>query len=180
MLKNLKRLPLCILIGAMSLHALPALADHDDRGERHERRDDGRDDHRHDRREDARDERRDDRHEERREERFEERRGPPRVGGYFADHERVAVYEYYGRPRAHCPPGLAKRGDRCMPARARMWQMGRPLPRGMVYQPVEAEVSVQLGAPPAGHQFVRVAGDILLIAVGTAMVVDAIQDIQGR
>jgi hypothetical protein len=30
---------------------------------------------------------------------------------------------------------------------------------------------------PAGHGDVRVAGDILLIAVGTSIVVDAIQDL---
>jgi Ni/Co efflux regulator RcnB len=36
---------------------------------------------------------------------------------------------------------------------------------------------VQLGAPPAGHRYVRVATDILLIAVGTGMVVDAIEDL---
>jgi Ni/Co efflux regulator RcnB len=34
-----------------------------------------------------------------------------------------------------------------------------------------------LGYPPAGHRYVRVAADILLIAVGTGMVVDAIEDI---
>jgi len=36
---------------------------------------------------------------------------------------------------------------------------------------------VQLGAPPAGHRYVRVANDILLIAIGTSMVVDAIEDL---
>jgi len=36
---------------------------------------------------------------------------------------------------------------------------------------------VQLGAPPAGYKYVRVATDILLIAVGTSLVVDAIQDL---
>ncbi|MBW1648754.1 MAG: RcnB family protein, partial [Deltaproteobacteria bacterium] len=39
------------------------------------------------------------------------------------------------------------------------------------------EVLVHLGPPPSGHRFVRVAGDILLIAVGTGMVVDAIEDL---
>jgi Ni/Co efflux regulator RcnB len=38
---------------------------------------------------------------------------------------------------------------------------------------------VQIGPPPAGHRYVRVAGDILLIAIGTGMVVDAIQDLGG-
>ena len=38
------------------------------------------------------------------------------------------------------------------------------------------EVIVQLGWPPAGHRFIRVASDILLIAEGTGIFVDAIQD----
>ena len=38
-------------------------------------------------------------------------------------------------------------------------------------------VILQLGRPPAGHKYVRAAGDILLIAIGTSMVVDAIQDL---
>jgi len=37
---------------------------------------------------------------------------------------------------------------------------------------------VQLPPPPPQHKYVRVAGDILLIAVGTSMVVDAIGDMQ--
>ena len=38
-------------------------------------------------------------------------------------------------------------------------------------------IQIKLGMPPEGHKFVRVATDILLIAVGTGMVVDAIQDL---
>lgn len=34
-----------------------------------------------------------------------------------------------------------------------------------------------LGVPPSGYRYVRVASDILLIAVGSSMVVDAIQDL---
>jgi len=36
---------------------------------------------------------------------------------------------------------------------------------------------VRLGTPPAGYKYVRVAADILLIAVGTSMVIDAIEDL---
>ena len=36
---------------------------------------------------------------------------------------------------------------------------------------------VQIGLPPPGYRYVRVAGDILMIAIGTSMVVDAIQDL---
>ena len=169
MLNALKKLPLCLLIGALTLQAVPAFADpHKDHDRREEQRDMDRDRH-------------DDRRDERFDRRDEERRGPPRVGGYFVERERTTVYEYYGQPRSKCPPGLAKKGERCMPpGQARKWKMGQPLPRDIRRRPVEVDVRVQLGTPPAGYEFVRVAGDILLIAVGTAMVIDAIQDIQGR
>jgi Ni/Co efflux regulator RcnB len=36
---------------------------------------------------------------------------------------------------------------------------------------------VQIGSPPAGYRYARVTNDILLIAVGTGMVIDAIQDL---
>jgi Ni/Co efflux regulator RcnB len=103
-----------------------------------------------------------------------------RIGGYFGERERAAVYAYYGLPpKAHCPPGLAKKHNGCQPpGQAKKWKLGQPLPRDLVYQPVEAEVRVRLGKPPAGHDFVRVAGDILLIAIGTSMVIDAIEDLQ--
>jgi Ni/Co efflux regulator RcnB len=39
---------------------------------------------------------------------------------------------------------------------------------------------IQIGPPPSGHRYVRVAGDILLLAIGTGMVVDAISDLGGR
>ncbi len=90
------------------------------------------------------------------------------------------MHDYYAGQFKHgrCPPGLAKKHNGCMPpGQARKWAMGQPLPGDVVYYPVPQPVLAELGPPPAGHKFVRVAGDILLIAVGTGMVVDAIQDI---
>ncbi len=106
----------------------------------------------------------------------------PRVvyGGYFNDHQRVVIHQYY-EPQwraGRCPPGLAKKHNGCMPpGQAKKWHMGQPLPRGVVYYPVPQPVVMQLGVPPSGYRYVRVAGDILLLAVGTSMVVDAIQGI---
>jgi Ni/Co efflux regulator RcnB len=103
-----------------------------------------------------------------------------RVGGYFGDQQRVVIREYYGKPSSagRCPPGLAKKNNGCMPpGQAKKWAVGQPLPREVVYYPVPQSVVTQLGAPPAGHKYVRVAGDILLLAVGSSMVVDAIQDL---
>jgi Ni/Co efflux regulator RcnB len=105
-----------------------------------------------------------------------------RVSGYFDSHQREVVRSYYGNQgkSGHCPPGLAKKNNGCLPpGQAKKWMMGQPLPSTVAYYPVPSAVVVQLGAPPAGHKYVRVAGDILLIAVGTGMVVDAIQDLGG-
>ncbi|HQX58220.1 MAG: hypothetical protein KBF63_06000 [Rhodoferax sp.] len=102
------------------------------------------------------------------------------VGGYFVEHQRVVVTTYYGQQRkaGHCPPGLAKKNNGCLPpGQARKWQMGQPLPSGVVYYPVPQAVVIQMGPPPAGYRYVRVANDLLLIAVGTQLVVDAIQDL---
>lgn len=106
-----------------------------------------------------------------------------RFGGerrHFQDQHRVAVREYYTEQfrGGHCPPGLAKKRNGCMPpGQAKKWQMGRPLPRDVIYYDVPQSLVVQIGIPPAGHRYVRVATDILMIAVGTGMVVDAVQDL---
>jgi Ni/Co efflux regulator RcnB len=63
------------------------------------------------------------------------------------------------------------------PGQARKWRKGYPLPREVVYYDLPPRIIVDLGAPPAGYKYVRVAADILLIAVGTGMVVDAIDDL---
>jgi len=99
--------------------------------------------------------------------------------GHFVDQHRVFVREYYSeRLRAGtCPPGLAKKHHGCMPpGQAQQWQVGRPLPREVVYYALPPALVVQLGQPPTGHRYVRVVADILLIAVGTGMVVDAMQE----
>lgn len=103
-----------------------------------------------------------------------------RVGAYFGDQQRVVVREYYGKQYSagRCPPGLAKKNNGCMPpGQAKKWAVGQPLPRDVVFYPVPQAVVVQLGAPPTGHKYVRVASDILLIATGSSMIVDAIQDL---
>lgn len=99
---------------------------------------------------------------------------------HFADQHRVVVREYYTEQfrGGRCPPGLAKKRNGCMPpGQAKKWQMGRPLARDVIYYDVPQSLVVQIGVPPAGHRYVRVASDILMIAVGTGMVVDAIQDL---
>jgi len=99
-----------------------------------------------------------------------------RVTINIGDHERVIVRDYYTTHR--CQPGLRKKQNGCMPpGQARQWALGKPLPRNVIFHDLPHGLSVELGVPPSGHRYIRVAADILLIAVGTGMVVDAIEDL---
>lgn len=100
---------------------------------------------------------------------------------YFTDNQRVIVREYYEEQfrGGRCPPGLAKKRNGCLPpGQAKKWYVGRPIPRDVVYYEVPQTIVVRLGPPPSGQRYVRVASDILLIAIGTGMVLDALQDLQ--
>ena len=106
-----------------------------------------------------------------------------RRSGHFHDRHRTVVHDYYDDQyrRGHCPPGLAKKNNGCMPpGQAKKWRQGQPLPREVRYYDVPQPLISQLGAPPPGHQYVRVDSDILLIAAGSTMVVDAIQNLGRR
>jgi len=98
----------------------------------------------------------------------------------FSDGDRRFIRDYYGaQMRAgYCPPGLAKKNNGCLPpGQAKKWHVGQPLPADLRRYPLPADVLIRLPMPPAGHEFVRVASDILLIAVGTSMVIDAVEDL---
>lgn len=104
------------------------------------------------------------------------------VRGYFNDKHKQHARQYFDdRAKAgRCPPGLAKKNNGCMPpGQAKKWAVGEPLPQDVVYYNLPSRLVVQLGHPPAGYRYVRVATDILLIAIGTGMVVDALQDLAG-
>ena len=101
-------------------------------------------------------------------------------GGHFHDDQRTVVREYYRETyrTGRCPPGLAKKNNGCMaPGQARQWMVGQRLPRDVVYYDLPPAIHIQLGVAPAGQRYVRVASDILLIAIGTGMVIDGIQDL---
>ncbi|NWG30864.1 MAG: hypothetical protein HXY29_05130 [Rhodocyclaceae bacterium] len=106
-----------------------------------------------------------------------------RGGAYayrFSDDSRRILIDYYSAQAhaGHCPPGLKKKHNGCVPpGHAKKWRIGYVLPADVRYYPLPAEVLVRLPPPPPRHRYVQVAGDILLIAVGTSMVVDAVEDI---
>jgi len=99
---------------------------------------------------------------------------------HFDDDRRGYIRSYYEEEfrGGHCPPGLAKKHNGCMPpGQAKKWRMGQPLPRDVVIYDLPPALVVKIGVPPAGYKYVRAASDILLIAIGTKIVADAITDL---
>lgn len=106
-------------------------------------------------------------------------RKPLQPGAFFNDKSRGAVQTYYasaGKGGKACPPGLAKKNNGCLPPgqAKKQWNIGQPLPATVVVHPVPQQLVITLPPVPPGHRYVQVAGDILLIAVGSKMVVDGI------
>jgi Ni/Co efflux regulator RcnB len=47
----------------------------------------------------------------------------------------------------------------------------------VIFYDLPPAVAINIGPPPIGYRFVRVASDILMISIGTGMVIDAINDL---
>jgi len=104
----------------------------------------------------------------------------PGKGVHFDERNRVVIRDYYHEHyrSGRCPPGLRWKHNGCMPpGQIKRWKLGRVLPRDVIFYDVPPALVVQLGHPPAGYRYVRVASDILLIAIGTGLVIDAINDL---
>jgi hypothetical protein len=99
----------------------------------------------------------------------------------FTDHDRQSVRTYwvdtYGRGK--CPPGLAKKHNGCLPPgqAKKRYVVGQRLPAGVVVERLPPVLLTRLGPTPAGYEYVMVDGDIVKLALGTRLVVDAIHAI---
>lgn len=106
--------------------------------------------------------------------------GPP-GNVVIADRDRTTVYNYYRGQYAagNCPPGLAKKNNGCLPPGQanKLWAIGQPLPGTVAFYPLPGALLAQLTPAPAGYQYVQVASDILLMAIGTRMIVGALADL---
>jgi hypothetical protein len=97
----------------------------------------------------------------------------------FSVGEREAAHgwfvESYGR--GNCPPGLAKKHNGCLPPgqAKKRYAVGRPLASDVRWSPPPPSLSARLGPAPHGYLYVTLDGDLLKLAVGTMLVVDAIQ-----
>ena len=100
---------------------------------------------------------------------------------HFDNDRRTAIRSYYQEEynRGFCPPGLAKKNNGCLPPgqAKKMYTVGQPLPPGVIVYDLPPALVLRMGTPPAGYKYVRVAADILMIAVGTSVVAEAIRDL---
>ena len=105
----------------------------------------------------------------------------PQINVVINDRDRNSVYSYYRTQYAagHCPPGLAKKNNGCLPPgqAKKLWVIGQPLAAGIVFYPLPGVLIAQLSPAPVGYQYVRVANDILLMAVGTRLIAGALADL---
>ena len=96
----------------------------------------------------------------------------------FNGHDRDEVHRYwvdsYGR--GNCPPGLAKKHNGCLPPgqAKKRYTVGHRLSERIVLVEPPPDLVVRIGPPPDGYRYAVVDGDLLKLAVGTLLVVDAI------
>ena len=96
----------------------------------------------------------------------------------FNDTQRGDVRTYFVNTygRGNCPPGLAKKNNGCLPPgqAKKRYVVGQRLPAGIVVVDLPRELSIRIGAAPAGYRYGIVDGDLVKLAIGTMLVVDAI------
>lgn len=105
----------------------------------------------------------------------------PTLNMVVPQRDRDAAYAYYRDEIAagRCPAPLVHKGKACgaPPApTARAWKLDQPLPDGVKADAPPPGLIAKLSPSPAGHQYLRVDTDILVIGLGTrnvaALVVD--------
>lgn len=96
----------------------------------------------------------------------------------FNDTQRGAVHAYFVNTygRGNCPPGLAKKNNGCLPPgqAKKRYVVGQRLPSAVVIVDLPPALSTRIGAAPAGYRYGIVDGDLVKLAIGTMLVVDAI------
>ena len=97
----------------------------------------------------------------------------------FTTTQREAAQSYFVKEhgRGNCPPGLAKKNNGCLPPgqAKKRYTVGHPLPQGVVVVDLPGELSVRIGPAPNGYRYGIVDGDLVKLAIGTLLVVDAIE-----
>lgn len=94
----------------------------------------------------------------------------------IGDDDRHLISQYLSDDhRLHCPPGLAKKRNGCLPPGiAKKYGVGDRLPDDVIWYPLPDDLRRILKPAPAGYQYVQVDKDVLLIGEATKKVIDAV------
>ncbi len=99
---------------------------------------------------------------------------------YSDGDQRNIIHDYYANEfkSGHCPPGLAKKNNGCLPpGQAKKWQLGHRLPDDVIYHDLPGDLLRRLGHNDPAYKLIRVGSDILKIGVGSGLVVEAVDDL---
>lgn len=91
--------------------------------------------------------------------------------------DQLTIRQYYTQQATmgHCPPGLAKKNNGCLPpGQAKKWIVGQPLPVGVAYLPLPPALLGRLTPAPAGYLYVQVGPDVLLMGAASRLIVSAV------
>jgi len=93
---------------------------------------------------------------------------------HFSTGSRTRVQSYLrDNYRPHCPPGLAKKNNGCLPpGQAKKYKVGGFLPAE--HEQLPHGLLALMGPPPSGTFYAMVDKDVLLVTEATKKVLDAI------
>ncbi|MBL6652290.1 MAG: hypothetical protein ISP49_11900 [Reyranella sp.] len=111
-----------------------------------------------------------------------ESRPLPTLNMVVSQRDRDAAFGYYRDEIAagRCPAPLVRKGKECSapPApTARPWKLDQPLPDGVKAEAPPPGLIAKLSPSPAGHQYLRVDTDILVVGLGTRNVAALVVDV---
>lgn len=80
-----------------------------------------------------------------------------------------------GKPKGNVlGVGPNNKGAFVPPGQAKKWAKGQYLPKSVAWTPVPAVLLAKLKPAPSGHQYVAINGQVLLIALATGFILDAL------
>ncbi|MCA0302504.1 MAG: hypothetical protein LCH95_08855 [Proteobacteria bacterium] len=106
----------------------------------------------------------------------------PTLSMVVPQRDRDAAFAYYRDEIAagRCPAPLVREGKACgapPPPASRAWKMDQPLPDSVKGEAPPPGLIAKLSPSYAGHQYLRVGTDILIIGVGTRTVAALVVDL---
>jgi hypothetical protein len=93
------------------------------------------------------------------------------AGPYYGPAPHRAPVAHALPPQAHCPPGLAKKGQCIPPGHQKRWQRGDVLPDHVRYRVLSRYRDYGFRHPPRGHVYVEIGGSIYLMAESSRRIV---------